>query len=178
MDTEPADLNLGDKPIFSERAMPGGYTTYAAAAAIGAGAIAAGIALDQGIVFAVGACILLVPVLLPFLETSFAISLNRQRLKVGRKAVIDVATIDRTYGIHKGEDVLDNDTLVSLVDRTDAMRYRNKRGDLTILGGAWGLPQNGANWVVLKQIDGTRYVMAVRNRDKLMDALDRVLAGR
>ncbi len=176
MDSESAGLNLGDRPIFSEPAIPGGFKTFAAGAVVGAVAVAAGIALDQGIVFAVGATVLLFSLLLSPMELYNAVSLNSQRLKVGRK-VIDVATIDHTYGIHKGEDVLDNATLESLSDRNDAMRYRSRRGDLHILGGSWALPMTNAEWVVLQQVDGTRYVVAVRNRDRFMDALDRVFTG-
>lgn len=170
MDGEPSGPSNPDEPLFRESATPGGIRALLVAGGVGVVALVVGIVTGQAIVGAIGLTILVFSLVLPLNELYGSISLTGQHLRVGRQR-IDLATIDPAFGINRGEDVLDDATLASLDDRTEAVRQRSRRGDLQILGGGWGLPMTGASWLVLRQVDGTRCAVAVRRRDQLMAAL-------
>lgn len=97
------------------------------------------------------------------------IQLYQDRLVVGRDTLM-LALLDRGHGTLLGTDVLDDSTRSSL-----EIGFSNRRGDIRIMGGAYGRMANGSKWVVLRQLSGQRVVVASRKPDEFTAAMSSVL---
>lgn len=156
--------------VYEENAVPGGNRTVLAV--IGASSLALLIALVFGLAWLgwPAAIILLVgSVLLLSLQRYSGIRVTQQELSVGRDTVA-LASLDAGFGVRRGENELPDEIRASL-----EVGLSSKRGDLNILGGAWGRPKTGSTWLVVQERTGQRHVISSRNADAMTAALNPLL---
>ncbi|MDH4280250.1 MAG: DUF3093 family protein [Acidimicrobiia bacterium] len=156
--------------VYSESAVPGGRRTAITILGLAAVALVASVALELWWLLVPAVLVLLVGgVLLLSLWLYSTVRLTTEELSVGRDR-LDVSSLDPVYGIRRGEDALPDQVRASL-----EIGFSSRRGDLRILGGAWGRPATGTEWLVVQDRNGSQYVIASRHPQRLSDALHSLL---
>ena len=156
--------------VYSESAVPGGKTTVITVLALSALAIPIAVALELWGLFWVAVLVFFMGGMLSLSLWIYSkVQLTTNELIVGRDR-LDVSSLDPAYGVRQGEEALPDRVRASL-----EIGFSSKRGDLKILGGAWGRPSTGTKWLVVQDRGGQQYVIASRHPDQLTEALQSLL---
>lgn len=152
--------------IYEENAIPGGRRTVLGVVGAAVLAVPISIALNQWGLFWLAVLVGVVGgILLLSLHLYSGIRVTADELAVGRDRLM-LTTLDPAFGVQRGEDALPDDVRASL-----EVGMSSRRGDVRILGGAWGRPKTGSRWLVVRERSGQRFVVSSRHPDRLADAL-------
>jgi hypothetical protein len=164
---------MTESASYHESPVPGGRMSCLLGVVIGVMAIGLAFATGSVILGVFGAMATFFSVVALSTFRYSAIDLQDRELRVGRDR-IDVGALDTDYGVRTGSDEFDDATRSSL-----EIGVSSERGDVRILGGAWGRTMNGSQWVVVRETaGGKRHAVATRFPDRFTQALRQAMADR